>query len=316
MQKIIFAGTSEFGIPTLEALKKQPASPQGGQGGYELVLIITQPDKPAGRNKVLTPPPIKLWAQKNNIPVEQPDKIINLQSRISNLEPDLLLVAAYGQIIPKEILEIPKFQSINIHPSILPKYRGATPIQSTILHGDLSAGVTLIQMDEKMDHGPILAIRTIQLLGRETFPELYKKLAELSAELVPDVLVKLGEDNLRPQGQDHSQATFTKLLGREDGKIDWATPAAEIDRQIRALNPEPGTWTKLQDKIVKILEAEIINDHKIDLPGKLYVSAEGLAVKALDNSLLLKRVQPEGKNEMTGKDYLNGLKSLNDKMFM
>src|SRR3989344_2042826 len=116
--------------------------------------------------------------------------------------------------------------------------------------------------------------------------------------------------------EDHSQATFTKLLGREDGKIDWATPAAEIDRQIRALNPEPGTWTKLQDKIVKILEAEIINDHKIDLPGKLYVSAEGLAVKALDNSLLLKRVQPEGKNEMTGKDYLNGLKSLNDKMFM
>src|SRR3989344_7136894 len=306
MQKIIFAGTSEFGIPTLEALKAQ----------YELVLVITQPDKPAGRNKVLTPPPIKLWALKNNIQVLQPDKIGEIKSQIAALEPDLMLVAAYGQIIPKDVLDIPNFKSINIHGSILPQYRGATPIQSTILHGDLSAGVTLIQMDEKMDHGPILAIRTIQLLGRETFPELYKKLAELSAELVPDVLVKLGEDNLRPQGQDHSQATFTKLLGREDGKIDWATPAAEIDRQIRALNPKPGTWTKLQDKIVKILEAEIINDHKIDLPGKLYVSAEGLAVKALDNSLLLKRVQPEGKNEMTGKDYLNGLKSLNDKMFM
>ena len=314
--KIIFAGTSEFGIPTLEALKKQPASPNGGQGGYELVLIITQPGKPAGRNKTLTPPPVKLWALKNNIQVQQPEKIGEIKSQIEALEPDLMLVAAYGQIIPKEILDIPKFKSINIHGSILPQYRGASPIQATILNGDLAAGITLIQMDEKMDHGPILAIRTIQLSGQETFPELYKKLADLSAELVPEILARLGEDGLRPQVQDHSQATFTKLLSREDGKIDWATPAAEIDRQIRALNPEPGTWTKLQDKVVKILEVAIINDHKIDLPGKLYVSSEGLAVKALDNSLLLKRVQPEGKNEMTGKDYLNGLKSLNNKMFI
>ena len=314
--KIIFAGTSEFGIPTLEALKKQPASPNGGQGGYELVLVITQPDKPAGRNKALTPPPVKLWALKNNIQVQQPEKIGEIKSQIEALEPDLMLVAAYGQIIPKEILDIPKFKSINIHGSILPQYRGASPIQATILNGDLAAGITLIQMDEKMDHGPILAIRTIQLSGQETFPELYKKLADLSAELVPEVLAKLGEGNLRPEVQDHSQATFTKLLGREDAKIDWATPAAQIDRQVRALNPEPGTWTKLQDKVVKILEVAIINDHKIDLPGKLYVSVEGLAVKTLDNSLLLKRVQPEGKNEMTGKDYLNGLKSLNNKMFI
>ena len=137
MQKIIFAGTSEFGIPTLEALKAQ----------YELVLVITQPDKPAGRNKVLTPPPIKLWALKNNIQVLQPDKIGEIKSQIAALEPDLMLVAAYGQIIPKDVLDIPKFKSINIHGSILPQYRGATPIQSTILHGDLSAGVTLIQID-------------------------------------------------------------------------------------------------------------------------------------------------------------------------
>lgn len=314
--KIIFAGTSEFGIPTLEALKKQPASPNGGQGGHELVLIITQPDKPAGRNKVLTPPPIKQWALKNNIQVLQPEKISEIKSQIAAFEADLMLVAAYGQIIPKDILDAPKFGSVNIHPSVLPKYRGATPIQNAILNGDLTTGVTLIQMDEKMDHGDVLAIRTIALTGREIFPELYRTLAELSAELTLETLDKLTNGSLAPQPQKHSEASFVKLLTRDDGRIDWSTPAAHIDRQIRALNPEPGTWTKLQDKVVKILEVEILNDHKIDLPGKLYVSSEGLAVKTLDNSLLLKHVKPEGKNEMTGKDYLNGLKSLSDKMFM
>ncbi len=304
--KIIFAGTSEFGIPTLEQLKAH----------HELILVITQPDKPAGRNKKLSPPPVKVWAMKNNIPVEQPEQISNLKSIISNLNPDLLLVAAYGQIIPKDILDLPKFHAINIHGSILPQYRGASPIQATILNGDRTAGITLIQMDEKMDHGDILAIRTMALTGNESFPALYKSLAQLSAELVVETLQKLPVGELRPQVQNHTEATYTKLLTRKDGKINWARPAVEIYNQIRALNPEPGTWTELKGKVVKILEAEILPDHKIELPGKLYSHEGSIAVKCLDNGLLLKKVKPEGKNEITGKDFLNGLQSLNDKLFI
>ncbi|MEJ0021101.1 MAG: methionyl-tRNA formyltransferase [Candidatus Doudnabacteria bacterium] len=162
--KIIFAGTTEFGIPTLEMLKKD----------HELVLIITQPDKPVGRKQIMTPPPIKLWAEKNKIPVVQPAKILDDLPRIKDLAPDLLLVAAYGQIIPKEVLDIPKFGSINIHGSLLPKYRGASPIQAVILNGDNETGITLIRMDEKMDHGQIIAKSVLRLKGNETFTGLYK----------------------------------------------------------------------------------------------------------------------------------------------
>lgn len=304
--KIIFAGTSEFGIPSLEKLKAQ----------HELVLVITQPDKPAGRDKKLAPSPIKLWAQKNNIPVAQPERIINDKLEIINYNPDLLLVAAYGQIIPKEILDIAKFGSINIHGSLLPKYRGASPIQSAILNGDTETGITLLKMDEKMDHGPIIASARVTIAENDNFLVLYKKISMIAADLVAETLPKWFADEIKPIEQIHEQATYTKLLTREDGKIDWAKPAVEIQNKIRALNPEPGTWTKLKDKTVKILEVQIINENKIELPGKLYVTNGELAVKCLDHSLALKKVKPEGKNEMAGRDFLNGLKSLSDKLFI
>jgi len=307
MSRIIFAGTSEFGIPTLEKLKAQ----------HELVLIITQPDKPSGRNKILSPSPVKLWAIKNNVPLEQPEKIKDLQLRIAAVEADIMVVAAYGQIIPAEVLSIPKHGSINIHGSVLPQYRGASPIQTTLLNNDFTAGVTILQMDEKMDHGPVLGIKTITLNGDETFPELYKTLSILSVNLVLDVLNKIFDGTIQPQIQNHNEATFTKLLTREDGKIDWSSKTvAEIDAQIRALNPEPGTWTMLKGKVVKILEAKKATDNKIELPGKIYVLNGEIAVKCLDGSLILKKVKPEGKNEMSGKDYLNGLQSLSDKIFI
>ncbi|HTL39666.1 MAG TPA: methionyl-tRNA formyltransferase [Methylomirabilota bacterium] len=304
--KIIFAGTTEFGIPTLEKLKKQ----------NELVLIITQPDKPAGRDKKLAPSPIKLWAQKNNIPLIQPEKIIESKSQISDYEPDLLLVAAYGQIIPKEILDIPKFKSINIHGSILPKYRGASPIQSAILNGDNVTGITLIQMDEKMDHGPMLAVKSLPLDETITFPELYQKMGVLAADLVDETLPKWFAGAISPVEQDHAAATFCKPIERADAKIDWAKTAMEINRKIRSFNPEPGTWTTLSGKPIKILSAEVIKDHKIELPGKIYAFNGEPAVKCMENALLLKKVKPDGKNEMSGKDYLNGLRSLNDKIFV
>ncbi|MBX4191800.1 MAG: methionyl-tRNA formyltransferase [Candidatus Doudnabacteria bacterium] len=303
--RIVFIGTTEFGIPTLEKLKTN----------HELVLIITQPDKLAGRKRELTPPPVKVWAQKNNIQVLQSENIANLKGLIEEAKPDLIIVAAYGQIIPKEILDIPKFKSINIHGSILPKYRGASPIQATIINLEPMAGITLIQMDEKMDHGPMIAKASILLDGTETFSDLYKKLAVIAADLVIKTLPDWFEGKIKPIVQDHDRATFAKMIKRSDAKIDWSTPAKQIDAMIRALNPEPGTWTMLDGKTVKILKSSIINDHKIELPGKIYFYDGKLAVKTLDNSLIIEQIQPEGKSVMSGKDFLNGLKSGN-KLFI
>ncbi|HEX9503370.1 MAG TPA: methionyl-tRNA formyltransferase [Patescibacteria group bacterium] len=303
--KIIFAGTTEFGIPTLEKLKAQ----------HELVLVITQPDKPSGRKQALTPPTIKIWAEKNHIQIAQSENITNLKSQISILQPDLLLVAAYGQIIPGEILQIPKFKSINIHGSLLPKYRGASPIQAVILNLEPTTGITLIKMDEKMDHGPIIAKSEISLNGTETYSELYQKLSVLAADLVVQTLPSWFAGSLKPTEQSHERATFTKLIKRADAKIDWSLSAKQIDANIRALNPEPGTWTNLDGKAVKILKASILKEHKIELPGKIYSTAGQLVVKTLNNSLLIEQIQPDGKPVMSGKDFLNGLKS-NNKLFI
>ena len=304
--RIIFAGTSQFGIPTLEKLLSL---------NYQLATVVTQPDKPVGRKQVLTPSPIKVWALKHNIPVEQPEKIGQLQTQISDLKPDLLLVAAYGQIIPKAILDLPRFGSINIHGSLLPKYRGASPIQSAILNGDKETGITLIKMDEQMDHGPIIAKEVLRLSGSETFPELYEKLSHVSAELVSKALPEWFSGRVKAAEQIHTHATYTKLLKRDDGRLDWSSNAREIDQKIRALNPEPGTYTTLDGKTVKILAAEILNESKIELPGKIYNRSGELAVKCLDGSILIKELQPEGKKPMSGKDFLNGLK-LGNKLFI
>ncbi|OGE80187.1 MAG: methionyl-tRNA formyltransferase [Candidatus Doudnabacteria bacterium RIFCSPHIGHO2_01_FULL_45_18] len=297
--KIIFVGTTVFGIPTLEKLKAD----------HQLVLVITQPDMPTGRKRVLTPPPIKVWSHKNNIPLSQPVKILDCQEEITKNNPDLILVAAYGQIIPKAILDIPKFGSINIHGSLLPKYRGASPIQAAILNGDGETGITLILMDEQMDHGPIIAKEVIRLSGDETYPVLYAKLSQLSATFVPKLLSDWFDGKMKPAEQIHAQATFTKLLSRSDAKLDWTQPAKKIDQKIRALNPEPGTWTTLDGKTVKILSCKLLTESKIELPGKIYPHLGQLAVKCLDGSIIVTQIQPEGGSIMTGGDLLNGLKS-------
>ncbi len=303
--RIIFAGTSEFGIPTLEKLKSS----------YELVLVITQPDKPTGRNKILTPPPIKVWAEKNNIKVIQPQKILDSKFQILDSNPDLMIVAAYGQIIPQEILDIPRFKSINIHGSLLPKYRGASPIQAAIMNQDEKTGITLIQMDAKMDNGPIIAKSEFALNGTETFSGLYKTLAMVSADLVMKALPDWFEGKIKPEVQNHPLATFSKMLTRTDARIDWSQPAKKIDALVRALNPEPGTWTTLDGKTVKILKTILLQESKIELPGKIYWHQGQLAVKAIDGSLLIEQIQPEGKQPMSGKDFLNGLKTAN-KLFI
>ncbi len=215
--KIIFIGTPEFGAIVLDGLVNN---------GYGPILVATAPDKPVGRKAVLTPPPVKLLAEKYKIPALQPEKIENCKLKIENLKPDLGITAAYGKIIPKDILDIPKSGFINIHPSLLPKYRGPSPIQTAILNGDKETGVSIILMDEKMDSGPIVAMSNVKCqMSNVTHKELEKKLANLGTELLLKTIPRWLKGEIKPIPQDESKATYTKIFKKDDGKIDWKKPA-------------------------------------------------------------------------------------------
>ncbi len=282
--KIIFFGTPDFGVIILEELIKN---------NYNPVLVITAPDKPVGRKHVLTPPPVKKIAEKYNVIVTQPEKIKEVAIEIKNLNPDLIICAAYGQIIPKEILEIPKHGCLNIHPSLLPKYRGASPIQTVILNGDKETGVTIILMDEKMDHGLIIAQTKYKIPDDINYKELDSALAKQGAHLLVKILPKWINGEIEAKAQDESNATYTKVLKKEDGKIEWKKSAEEIERQIRAFCPWPGTFAfiKHKNKIlrVKILEAGISKEKK----------------------LIIKKLQPEGKKIMTLEEFKKGYHDFN-----
>ena len=299
--KFGFAGTAEFGLPSLEKLLA---------AGHSLVFVITQPDKPVGRKQTLSPSPVKSWAEKRGIPILQPIKISDAKTAITDANIDLLVVAAYGQIIPTEVLGIPKYGSVNIHGSVLPKYRGASPIQAALSNGESEIGITIIKMDEKMDHGPVIATASIPISNEEQFPEVYKKLSQLAAESCVSSLPRFIAGEIKPEEQNHGQATFTKLLKKTDARIDWTKPAKEIHNLVRALNPEPGTWTTLDGKSVKILQTRILPSSPIELPGKVFKHMDGLAAKSQDYAVLLIKVQPEGKLPMSGKDFANGLKDI------
>lgn len=272
--KILFIGTPEFGAVILEKLIKS---------GHKPFLVITETDKPVGRKQTITPPPVKVLAEKYNIPVAQPEKIADFISDIKNLKPDLGIIAAYGQILPKDILTIPQYGFLNVHPSLLPRHRGSSPIQYTILNGDEKTGVTIIRISEEVDAGPILAQKEIEISRKETFASLHNKLAELGAELLIEALPKLLAGKLSPLPQDETKATYTKILKKDHGKIDWQKSAKEIERQIRALNPWPGTYTVYNGKRLKILKAE-------ELGGKLTIL----------------QIQLEGKNPISFEDFLRG----------
>lgn len=276
--KIIFFGTSEFAVPALEALVKE---------GYSVVAVITAPDKPVGRKQILTPPPVKLAAEKLGLKILQPEKLKGNQKLISllayKLAADVGVVASYGKIIPKEILEIPKHGLLNIHPSLLPKYRGPTPIQSALLNGDTETGVTILEVDEQVDHGPILKNGKWKMENGIKYEELENQLAKLGAELLIKILPDYLKGKIKPKGQDHSKATFTKLLKKSDGEIDWNKSAQEVYDKFRAFHRWPGIWTTWQGKILKITDCKISGD-KIEIL----------------------RLQPAGGKDMALKEFLTG----------
>lgn len=250
--KIVFFGTSELAATILEKLTSE----------YKISAVITRADQPVGRKQVVTPSPLSLVAEKHNIPTLKPVKL-NSEFTSENrelLEADLYVVAAYGKIIPQAILDIPTHGAINVHPSLLPKYRGASPIISAILNGDKTSGVTIMQMDEQMDHGPILAVEKIEIGDNETNPELSLQMAEIGAELLVKTIPGFLDGSISPQSQDETQATFCKLISKNDGYFDIDnSPSAEVlDRMTRAYDPWPNVWTRWNDKVVKFYPGDVM----------------------------------------------------------
>jgi len=288
---------------------------------FEIISVITAPDKPVGRKQVLTLSPVKKWALEANLSVLEPDKIRKPEwvAKIRDLAPELVILCAYGQIIPQEILDIPKYHALNIHPSFLPKYRGASPIQSVILNGETETGVCLMIMDAEMDHGLIIEKSKIQITNPKiTYKELSKQLSDAGAELLIKTLPDYIDGKIQPQEQDHAQATFCKLIKKEDGKIDWNKSAQEIERQIRAFQEWPESYTSFNDKNLKIIEAGIMINPRIlqqvEVRGKVgevfLDDNKNLCVQTGNGILILKTLQLEGKNSMSAKDFLNGHKEI------
>jgi len=321
--KIIFMGTPEFGAIILENLIKADFKPYSGRwpvGPFRPILVVTEPDKPVGRKQMLTPPPVKLVAQKYKIAISQPEKISNLKSEILSLKSDLIIVAAYGQIIPKDILDIPKYGSLNLHPSLLPKYRGPSPIQYTILNGDKETGVTIILMDEKIDHGPILAQRELvnYELGIMNYEKLNNELAKLGVELLIETIPKWVAGEIKPLLQDDSKAIYTKTLKRDNGRIDWKKSAEEIERQIRAFDPWPGSyclWSKNNEKPGKNLRVKILKVSlspqkgygPFGIQGKTFLAPDNrIAVQTGKDYLIIEELQLEGGKSLSAEEFLRG----------
>ncbi len=302
---ILFWGTPDFAIPVLEALRKN---------NFEITGIVTKPDEPAGREQILTPPPVKVFAQNLGINVYQPETLKTL-TRSDFPEANLFIVAAYGKIIPKQILEIPKLGALVLHPSLLPRWRGPSPVQFSILNGDVETGVTIMKMDELMDHGPIVAQSAVFKIDRKSFSELNPILWETGTKLLIKTLPRWIHGEISAIEQDDSEATFSKILKRDDGRIDWKKPSIEIERQIRAFNPWPGTWTLLptKDKIlrVKIEEGESVEDEILEgAPGYLRIVGERPLVKTGRGSIALKEVTLEGKKTLDAPSFLRGYSRL------
>lgn len=300
--KIVFFGTPEFAAPILETLINIP--------GFEVISIVTQPDKPVGRKGKITPPPIKVISEKHEIKVLQPGDKKELLSMVKDIKADFFIVVAYGLILTKDILQIPKHGSINIHASLLPKYRGASPIQESLLNGDKETGITIMKMDEELDHGQIYFMKRLDIENDDNLITLSAKLSNLSSQVLPLVLEDIKNGILTPIEQNHAKATFCRKIKKEDGKIDWNKSAKEIINMIRGYYLWPSVYTEFNGKKLKILKAQIEDSSQDPVPGKFTVEDNVLKIGTSNGYLLPQKVQIEGKNEMEIEAFLNGYKSL------
>jgi len=299
--RVVFMGTPDFAVPILESLIHSP---------YHVVAVYSQPDKPAGRRQRLTPPPVKELAIKHKIPVIQPKtfKSAEVAGELANFKPELIVVAAFGHILPKEVLSLPKFGCLNVHPSLLPQHRGPSPVANTLLCGELLTGVTIMLMDEGLDSGSILAQKKVGISSVDTTGSLTAKLAHVGAELLMEILPKWIGGELEPKPQDESQATYSKLITSKDGEIDWHLPAVELWQRVRAFNPWPSCYTWWQGKRLKIHKATLLNKPAKGEIGKVVALPEPPKVGVVtgEGILGLCQVQLEGKREISIADFVRG----------
>ena len=299
--KIIFMGTPDFALPCLKKLN---------ESGNEVIAVFSQPDKPVGRKQILTAPPVKEYAVNNNIPVFQPEKLKNSDAiqTIKELGADIIVVVAYGKILPKEVLTSAKFGCINVHASLLPKYRGAAPIQWAVLNGDEKTGVSIMQMDEGLDTGDVLLVKETKIGDNETSADLFDRLSEIGADALIEALDLIEKGEANPQKQPDGDYTYAKMITKELCPIDWSKSALEIHNQVRGLQTWPVATTKINSKNIKIHKT-CLCDIKGNKAGEIVDNNKKLIVCCGDNNCLeILELQAEGKKKMEAKAFLSGNK--------
>ena len=295
---LVFCGTPQFAVPTLEKLVNS---------GYSVPLVVTQPDRPRGRGMELTASPVKQCALKSSLPVAQPDKIKHneeFRARLEDIKPEAIIVVGYGRIIPQWMLDLPPLGNINLHASLLPKYRGAAPIQWAIAKGETTTGVTTMKIDAGLDTGDILLQRELPIGSSDTSLSLAPKLAEIGADLMVATLRGLQAGTIQPKPQNNAQATPAPILKKEDGKIDFHLSSAEIQNRLRGFQPWPGAFTTFRGKNLQVTQASSVSGPST--PSELRVEGERLFVGCGNGAIELFELQPEGKKRISAKDFIHG----------
>ena len=300
--RVVFWGTPEFAVESLKALLNSK---------HQVVAVVTQPDKPKGRGKKLAPPPVKVVAQEHGIPVLQPEKVKSnkeLYEELKRLKPDIFVVVAYGKILPKEIIELPKYKTVNVHASLLPEYRGAAPIHRAIMEGKEKTGVCIMEITEQLDAGDIYSCIEIPILEEDDITTVHNKLAKAGADLLVDVLNKIEKGEITKTPQEDSKATYAKPIKKEEGRIDWNRSAREIFNQIRALKVWPKAFANFRDKQVKILEAEVLDETATGNPGEVVqiIKGKGFVVQTGKGKILIKKLQFPNSKPISGDDAVKG----------
>lgn len=308
MIKVIFFATPKIALKSLDYLVKSDK--------IDVLAIVTQPDKPTGRGHKVLPPPIKEYALEHNITVFQPTSIkkdFEMQEKIKELQPDFFITFAFGQILSKEVLSIPKYATINLHASLLPLYRGANPIQRAIINGDKKTGICTMVTEEGLDCGDICLKDEIEITENMNYEELFELIAQKAPELIKVTLLNIKSGALKPTAQVHEKATYAKKINKEDAQIDWQKPAREIHNLIRGLYKSPSAHCFFRGKLVKIMETRVVdNEIPVNFVGEageiLKISKEGIEIATEKGILLVVKVKPEGKGEMFARDWSNGAK--------
>jgi len=297
--RIVFMGSPDFSLPSLRSLAQT----------YQVIGVVTQPDRASGRGRELKAPPVKLLAQELNIPVIQPQKLREPEAKqqLQAWSPDLIVVAAFGQILKKDVLDMPRYGCINIHASLLPRWRGAAPINAAVLAGDEETGVTIMKMDVGLDTGPMLGMKSIRIKPNDTAGSLFETLSTLGADLLIETLPAYMDGKLTPQPQPEEGVTYAPMLKKENGLLDFNQPAVDLERRVRAMNPWPGAWFEWNGAMLKVHKAHV-GQGKAGA-GKRWVEQDQPAVGAGGGVLILDEVQPPGKKPMSGKSFLAGARN-------